>query len=70
MMADTVLKRRGMDVLSETLGLVDAERFISLILHEPFDYTEWQHDLYKGVSLEEFYRNVKSFEENKNKSVC
>jgi hypothetical protein len=28
MMADTVLKRKGMDVLSETLGLVDAERFI------------------------------------------
>jgi hypothetical protein len=58
-MADTVLKRKGMDVLSETLGLVDAERFISLILREPFDYTEWQQNLYKNVSLEEFCRNVK-----------
>ena len=65
-MTDTVLKRKGMDVLSETLGLVDAERFISLILREPFDYTEWQQDLYKGVSLDEFYNNVKNFKEKQN----
>jgi len=61
MMADAVLKRKGLDALSDTLGLVDAERFIALILREPFDYTEWQRDLYKGVSLDEFYRNVKDF---------
>ena len=64
MITDTVLKRRGMDILSETLGLVDAERFISLILREPFNYTEWQQDLYKGVSLDEFYRKVNHFKEN------
>ena len=65
-MTDTVLKRKGLDALSESLGLVDAERFISLILREPFDYTEWQQDLYKGVSLDDFYRNVKNFRNNKN----
>ena len=64
MMTDTVLKRKGMDTLSETFGLVDAERFISLILREPFNYTEWQQDLYKDVSLDDFYRNVKNFKEN------
>ena len=67
MMTDTVLKRKGMDALSETLGLVDAERFISLILREPFNYTEWQQDLYKGVSLDDFYRNIKNFRENQNR---
>ena len=65
-MADTVLKRRGFDILSEALGLVEAERFISLILREPFDYTEWQHDLYNGISLDDFYSNVKKFRDNKN----
>ena len=60
MMADTVLKCKGFDILSENLGLVDAERFISLLLREPFDYTEWQQDLYRNISLEEFYRNVKN----------
>ena len=67
MMTDTILKRRGFDILSETLGLVDTERFISLILREPFDYTEWQKNLYGDISLEEFYLNVKNFKENANK---
>ena len=63
-MSVTVLKCRGFDVLSESLGPVDAERFISLILREPFDYTEWQQNLYNGVSLEEFYLNVKNFRDS------
>ena len=54
-----------MDALSKTLGLVDTERFISLILREPFDYTEWQQDLYKDISLDEFYTNVKKYREKK-----
>ncbi len=31
-----------MDILIRTLGDVDAERFISLIIREPFDYTKWR----------------------------
>lgn len=61
MMTDTILKCKGFDALTKSLGLVDAERFISLILREPFDYTEWQRDLYKDVPLDEFYSNVKDF---------
>ena len=70
MTTDTVLKCKGLDILTEALGLVEAERFISLILREPFDYTEWQQDLYNGVSLDEFCCNVKKFKENmKNKDA-
>jgi hypothetical protein len=60
-MTDTVLKCKGMETLTKALGIVDSERFISLILREPFDYTEWQRDLYKDVSLDEFYARVKTF---------
>jgi hypothetical protein len=60
MLTDTVLKRRGLEVLSQGLGILDSERFISLILSEPFDYTEWQRDLYGDMPLGEFYENVKS----------
>jgi len=67
MTADAVLKRRGMDALTETLGLVDAERFISIILREPFDYTDWQQNLYKDVSLDDFYNNVKNFRMNRSR---
>jgi len=60
-MNDTILKCKGMDVLSKSLGLEDAERFISLVLKERFDYTKWQQDLYKDVTLDEFCTDVKNF---------
>ena len=39
---DTAIRREGMSLLMKGLGEVDAERFISLIIREPFDYTEWR----------------------------
>jgi hypothetical protein len=60
---DTVLKVKGMETLTRELGIVEAERFIALMLSEPFDYTEWQRDLYQGVSLDDFCRDVKTFRE-------
>lgn len=60
-MTDTALKCKGMETLTKALGIVDSERFISLILREPFDYTEWQRDLYKDVSLDDFYARIKAF---------
>ncbi len=50
---DTVLRSEGMKVLLEKLGRVDAERFIALIIKEPFDYTKWQSDLMKDISVRE-----------------
>jgi hypothetical protein len=47
------LRVRGMNILIENLGMVEAERFISLIIREPFDYTEWQRDLCGGMSVRE-----------------
>lgn len=41
-MTDTLLKSKAMDILVKSLGVVEAERFIMLILKEPFDYTEWR----------------------------
>ncbi|GMO62075.1 MAG: hypothetical protein Ta2A_08500 [Treponemataceae bacterium] len=60
-MTDTILKCKGMETLTQALGMVEAERFIALILREPFDYTIWQRDLYKDMSLNEFHQNVKKF---------
>jgi hypothetical protein len=53
MMTDTELKIKGFNTLVDTLGEVDAERFITLILREPFDYTKWQKNLWKDRSIEE-----------------
>ena len=42
MKTDSIIKNEGMSILINKLGKVDAERFISLIIKEPFDYTKWQ----------------------------
>nr|VFJ48819.1 MAG: hypothetical protein BECKFM1743A_GA0114220_100637 [Candidatus Kentron sp. FM]VFJ49312.1 MAG: hypothetical protein BECKFM1743C_GA0114222_100697 [Candidatus Kentron sp. FM]VFK08473.1 MAG: hypothetical protein BECKFM1743B_GA0114221_100717 [Candidatus Kentron sp. FM] len=53
---DTEVKVKGMDALIATLGPVDAERFVSLMMREPFDYTKWQEDLWNDKPVEEISR--------------
>jgi hypothetical protein len=50
---DTELKIQGVEALIAALGEVMAERFIALINREPFDYTEWQRNLWNDKSIEE-----------------
>jgi len=50
MMTDTEIKVKGMKALSNDLGLVEAERFVSLIQRDRFDYTKWRQDLFQGLS--------------------
>ena len=54
-MNDTVLAKQGIDLLVEHLGKVETERFIAMILREPFDYTKWQSDLFSDMSAEELF---------------
>jgi hypothetical protein len=44
-MTDNEIKIKGFCVLFESLGAVEAERFIALIMREPFDYPKWQRSL-------------------------
>jgi len=53
MKTDTLLKNEGMEVLAKNLGLVEAERFIMLMQKEPFDYTQWQGNLFEGMTVKE-----------------
>ena len=48
---DSAVKHDGMMALLSRLGKVDAERFISLIIREPFDYTEWQKSLFNDETV-------------------
>jgi len=56
--ADTLIRTEGMRALNERLGIVEAERFITLIIREPFDYTEWQQDLYSDMTADELFQNA------------
>ena len=53
MHTEIALRDKGMKILIDKLGHVEAERFISIIIREPFDYTEWQKDLFNNMSVKE-----------------
>ncbi len=53
MSTDTEVRIRGLRALVEALGTVEAERFITLILREPFDYTKWQRQLWADRNVDE-----------------
>jgi len=53
MRTDTMIRNDGMSILIEKLGKVEAERFISLAIREPFDYTKWHGGLFEGMSVRE-----------------
>ena len=68
MLTNTILKRKGYDILFKNLGLVDGARFIALVNRESFDYTEWQRDLYGDMSLDELFANIQKRKEAKAKT--
>ena len=51
MKTDTEIRELGFEALASTLGPVEAERFVTLLLREPFDYTDWHKRLWKGESV-------------------
>jgi len=62
MRSDTLIKSDGMRVLAEKLGIIEAERFITLVLREPFNYTDWQRNLYGNMGVKELYDKVTASE--------
>ena len=60
-MSDTIIMEKGMRSLVETLGVVDAERFIARLIREPFDYTKWQRNLFEDVSIQEICNEAVEF---------
>jgi hypothetical protein len=65
MYAEMTLRNEGMKILISKLGHVEAERFISLIIREPFDYTEWQKGLFDKMSVKELSNTaMEEYEDN------
>ncbi len=58
MITDTEIRIKGIKALTESLGDVEAERFISLIQREPFDYTKWRQGMDEDLSIEEISKRA------------
>jgi len=57
-MNESVLKQSAMKCLIDNFGIVEAERFISLVIKEPFDYTKWQTNLYEDMTVRELSKRA------------
>ena len=65
MMTNTEIKVKGLQILTKTLGLVEAERFVALIQQEPFDYTKWRDGLLEDLTVEEISRKAMELRKKK-----
>ena len=53
----------GMNVLRETLGVIEAEIFISTINRNQLDYTNWRENLWEDLTLNELLQRAVKAEE-------
>lgn len=61
MITDTEIRLKGLKALTASLGDIEAERFISIIQREPFDYTKWRQSLDDDMPIEEISRMAMAF---------
>ena len=69
MRTDTEIRLSGFQVLTQHLGMVEAERFITLIHREQFDYTQWRQQLFADLSGEEISRRAMELQKTLNASM-
>ena len=55
----------GMDHLIRRFGMADAERFISAVISERTDYTEFRKILFEGMSLEQILDEASDYERHR-----
>ncbi len=60
-LSDNELTVRGMNLLKEEFGPVDAERFVYVMTRDGFDYTEWQRNLFKGETVRSLGEKMRAF---------
>ncbi len=53
-MSKTTIMEIGYACLIEKLGVLETERFVDAIKNDHFDYTEWHHNLFDGMTIKEF----------------
>ncbi len=52
---------RGMSCLFDHLGPIETEKFISTILSERFDYTQWRIEAFEDETIHELNENAAAY---------
>ena len=58
----TEIMNKGMKCLTQHLGSIEAEQFISIIIREKFDYTKWQRGYFDAKTPEAISNEASLFE--------
>lgn len=74
MRTDTEIRSLGFQVLFKYMDIIEAEKFISIINREKFDYTEWRQTLFEDMTIEEISKKAmehwnRKYGTEKNKSL-
>ena len=64
-MTESLIMEKGMRTLIDVLGIVNAERFITILIREPFDYTKWQREYFDNMTVDEINEAAVSHSQNK-----
>jgi len=59
----TAIMIAGMNALRDTLGILEAEIFITNIKNPGFDYTKWRENLWEDITLHELLERAVAAEE-------
>ena len=65
MKTETVLKAEVMELLLNTFGVLETERFIASVKNNNFDYTEWRRNIWKDKTIDEIHKMATEFEKEK-----
>jgi hypothetical protein len=60
MKTDAEIRLQGMRALIGSLGLIEAERFLTALSRDRFDYTEWRRQGLPQMDLAELAREANS----------
>ena len=62
MLSDNMVQKKGYEALLKELGDIDTDRFISMTVKEPQDYTEWRSEnLDQNITPEELSKQAMDF---------
>ena len=64
-LSETELRRQAVQALSDSLGPVDALRFLALVSREPFDYQEWRREYFSQYNVDELLEEVRKLHASK-----
>ena len=59
------LRRQAVRALTESLGPVEALRFLALVSREPFDYQEWRREYFSQYKVDELLEEVRTHHTSK-----